>query len=138
MDSLPPVANLMPYLSFLKWSFQALCINEFRGENFNCDPNAPEGTGCEPTGEVILDRLTFGGSTTGNAIMGLCLVLTGLFLVAFLLLYRGGLVFAPLGHVGSRYLLDEKAKAIEQAKNESIDDIELQYDYSGNDDIVEE
>ena len=37
LSSLPIVANLIPYVSFLRWGFAALCTNEFTGETFTCD-----------------------------------------------------------------------------------------------------
>lgn len=40
IESLPIVANWIPYFSFVRWSYQALAINEFRGETFTCGGGA--------------------------------------------------------------------------------------------------
>ena len=37
LSSLPVVANLIPYVSFLRWGFAALCTNEFTNQTFTCD-----------------------------------------------------------------------------------------------------
>jgi len=52
LSSLPIVANLIPYVSFLRWGFQALCINEFTGATFVCDPGVPLYQ-CQTTGEQV-------------------------------------------------------------------------------------
>ena len=41
IQTLPVVAEWIPNISFIRWGFQALCINEFQGETFSCD-GAPE------------------------------------------------------------------------------------------------
>jgi ABC-type multidrug transport system permease subunit len=60
ITSLPPVLNLVPYVSSFKWGFEALCINEFKGETFLCDPDAPANQ-CQRTGEEVLKTLSFDG-----------------------------------------------------------------------------
>ena len=36
VETLPIVANWVPYLSIIKWTFEALSINELSGETFTC------------------------------------------------------------------------------------------------------
>ena len=37
LGSLPVVADWIPLFSFLRWTFQALVINEFKGQSFTCE-----------------------------------------------------------------------------------------------------
>lgn len=39
--------------------FQALVINEFRGERFDCDAQSAATVGCTTTGEQVIDQLSF-------------------------------------------------------------------------------
>ena len=37
IGSLPIVANWIPYFSMFRWTFEALCVNEYTGLTFTCD-----------------------------------------------------------------------------------------------------
>jgi hypothetical protein len=37
VNSLPQGAQWLPYISFIKWAFQALAQNQFQGMTFACD-----------------------------------------------------------------------------------------------------
>ena len=100
INSLPIVANWIPYLSFLKWTFQALCINEFSGATFDCTNGPP--LACERTGEMVLARLSFGGDSVEYACFGLGMVLLGFTFSAIYILERSKINYMPLGHVGSK------------------------------------
>lgn len=100
INTLPIVANWIPYLSFLKWTFEALCINEFKGATFDCT-NGPA-QACEKTGEVVLARLSFGNDTVEYACFGLGMVLLGFTFAAYHILDRSKVSYLPLGHVGRR------------------------------------
>ena len=55
IESLPVIANWIPYFSFIRWSYAALAINEFKGETFTCGGGA---TGaCLTTGMMALTLL---------------------------------------------------------------------------------
>jgi ABC-type multidrug transport system permease subunit len=99
LSSLPTVANLIPYLSFLRWGFEALCVNEFAGETFSCGNLLPEE--CQATGEQVLKRLKFSGTIRGN-IFGLGMVLIGFTFCAYVALYFSAITYMPLGHVGGK------------------------------------
>jgi len=101
VDSLPIVANWIPYMSFLKWTFEALCLNEFRGETFTCD-GGPEGA-CLRTGEQVLERLSFGDDTINQACFGLGMVLLGFTASAIFFLDRSKATYIKLGHIGSKH-----------------------------------
>lgn len=50
VGSLPIVANWIPYISILRWGFEALCINEYTGLKFNCQ-GAKSNASCITTGK---------------------------------------------------------------------------------------
>ena len=45
LETLPPVAEWMPYLSVIRWPFEALAINEFTGEVRPSRAGADPGSG---------------------------------------------------------------------------------------------
>jgi hypothetical protein len=99
ISTLPIVANWFPFVSFLKWTFEALCINEFKGATFACSGSV-EGQGCQPRGEDVLSQLGFGGKEVSDAVLGLSMLFIGFTLAAFLFLYYSQLKYIALGHSG--------------------------------------
>lgn len=97
-------------MSFLKWTFESLAINEFTGATFDCT-NGPANA-CEKTGEVVLSRLSFGGDTIEYACFGLGMLLLGFTFVALQILIRSKEEYMPLGHEGSSF---KKRSADEEA-----------------------
>ncbi len=108
ISSLPIVANWIPYVSFLKWTFEALCVNEFQGEKFNC-AQASQGA-CKTTGEQVLESLSFGGRSTSEAVFGLAMLLIGFTLAALGFLHNSRMTYIPLGHVGRNQKLTPLAE----------------------------
>jgi len=100
LDSLPAVAEFLPYISFLKWVFQSLAINEFTDVVFKCD--LTPATMCANTGAEVLNRLTF-TSTLGESVFGLAMVFCGFTALAFFLLDRNYTTYIELGYVGSKF-----------------------------------
>jgi ABC-type multidrug transport system permease subunit len=100
INTLPIVANWLPYVSFLKWTFEALCINEFKGATFDCSNGPP--LACEKTGEVVLARLSFGDDSVEYAVFGLGMVLLGFTFSAYMILVKSKISYMPLGHIGSK------------------------------------
>ena len=103
IDSLPIVANWIPYISFVKWAFQALCINEFSGALFTCD-DSPTGS-CEKTGDAVVQRLGFGQASAGEAVFGLGMIIAGFFALAYTTLHYSKIHYMPLGTQGAKYSL---------------------------------
>lgn len=99
LDSLPIVANWIPYLSFIRWAFEALCINEFTGLTFVCDG---EYGACFQTGEEVLVGLSFANKTVSDALFGLGMVLLGFMVSAYWFLFRSKATFLALGHIGRK------------------------------------
>ncbi len=118
LASLPPAANLIPFLSFLRWGFAALLTNEFTGATFDCDAGMlPEA--CERTGEQVLNRMKFNDYTTAESCFGLGMVLLGFTFSAYVFLVLGRLSYVSLGHVGRKQKsfvdVDEAAAIAAQA-----------------------
>ncbi len=101
LNSLDAGADLVPYISFIKWAFQAFCINEFKGAEFTCSGGATQQ--CLSTGEQVLKSLAFDGSSVSDAVLGLGMMFVGLMCLACWILYRNSPVFIGLGHVGTRF-----------------------------------
>jgi hypothetical protein len=80
---LPRQRQIVQYISYIKWAFQALCINEFSGATFECDGGLK---GCEPTGEVVLERLSFNDTTIGTCVWANVVIMMGAFALALLAL----------------------------------------------------
>ncbi len=99
LSSLPIVANWIPYFSLIRWAFEALCINEFKGETFSC--SGGNGEACESTGEEVLARLSFDGHETNYAVFGLGMLLISFLSCAYIFLFLSKSKFLPLGHIGS-------------------------------------
>ena len=100
IDSLPTGSEWVTYISLLKWAFQAFAVNEFKGEKFSCKASD---ISCQPTGDVVLDGLSFGNSTVGEAMLGLFVVFVGYNIVAYVLLRLSRTRYAEMGHVGKKY-----------------------------------
>jgi len=102
LNSLPVVANLLPYISFIRWTFEALCINEFQGEKFTCSGGSSS-RACIKTGEAFLDSLAYGNTSVGDAVLGTSMLLIGFLLIAVTVLHLSKQKYLPLGFVGKKY-----------------------------------
>ena len=100
LGSLPAAAEWLPYISFLKWVFESLVINEFTGVTFTCELADP--TACAATGEEVLKRLTF-TNTLGESVAGLFALMCAFMLLAFTILHYNYTTFIPMGFKGRRY-----------------------------------
>lgn len=100
IDSLPIVADWIPYISFIRWAFEAFCINQFQDETYSCDSN---NTGCVPDGETVLRNLSFDNESLSQATLGLGVMLLIFLFSALTFLEVFRMKFMPLGHVGYQY-----------------------------------
>lgn len=96
LDSLPVGSKWVSNLSFLRWCFEALLINEFKGLEFECGATGP----CVQTGEQVLASLSFGGRTLGDAFLGLEMLTIGIFALAVTGLHTSRVGYVKLGHTG--------------------------------------
>jgi len=99
IKSLPPVAEWIPYISLLRWTFQALCINEFKGLTFTCDGYDDES--CIKTGEQALVTLSFDGHSASWAVFGLAMLMLCYLVGTYFIIEFNQLKFLKLGHIGN-------------------------------------
>jgi len=102
VDEIPIVLNWFPYISPLRWAFEALCINEFQEMTFSCD-NTPADQ-CITTGEEALATISFDGHTTNYAVFGLGMLWIVYLVGTYLLLVMNEMHYLPLGHVGRTFI----------------------------------
>nr|ATB19620.1 putative ABCG7 [Juniperus phoenicea] len=62
-ENTPVVFRWIPRISLIRWAFQALCINEFSGLQFEKQHSIDL-----ETGEQVLERLSFSGNSMGNSL----------------------------------------------------------------------
>lgn len=60
------VLRWVSQLSFLRHTFAALTVNEFKGLQIPCPKGA---TGCLPNGDAVLSKLSLDGVTVGRAVL---------------------------------------------------------------------
>jgi hypothetical protein len=84
----------------MRWSFQALCINEFKGQTFSCTGGT--GGACLPDGDAVLQSLSFDKQTINEAVLGLGCMLMFFFFGAMFILQMNQISFLSLGHIGSK------------------------------------
>lgn len=101
LDSLNSGVDLVPYISFIKWAFQAMMINEFKGETFNCSGGST--SQCLKTGQEVLDSLSMGTHSLSYALFGLSMMFLGYLLIAVWILFRNKPTYLPLNSVGALY-----------------------------------
>lgn len=117
LSSLPIVANWVPYINYLKYTFEAFCVNEFKGETFTCNGS---GSGCLANGNEVLSSLSFGGQTSPNAsVFGLSMVFVALLVIVMCVLELSHITYMPLGYKGRNYRVNpENADA--KSSNEAV------------------
>ncbi|GMH26241.1 hypothetical protein Nepgr_028084 [Nepenthes gracilis] len=82
-DNTPIAFRWIPHVSLIRWAFQGLCINEFRGLHFD-HQNAFD----IETGEQALERLSFGESRINDTLMAQSRILLFWYWAAYLLLEK--------------------------------------------------
>mmetsp|Transcript_1801 Transcript_1801/g.3708 ORF Transcript_1801/g.3708 Transcript_1801/m.3708 type:complete len:150 (+) Transcript_1801:741-1190(+) len=104
VDSLRPGLALLPYASFMRWAFQALSINQFKGMEFDCSDASD--TACLATGEEVLAFSSFDTYTLAEVVLIQVCIMCGFLLLGVLILTQNRLSFMPLGFVGPSYSQD--------------------------------
>ncbi|CDP00743.1 unnamed protein product [Coffea canephora] len=82
-ENTPIVFRWIPRVSLIRWAFQGLCINEFRGLQF--DQQQPFDI---QSGEQALERFSFGGSTIKETVVAQSRILLFWYYTTYLLLER--------------------------------------------------
>jgi hypothetical protein len=122
IGSLPVVANLIPYIAYLRWTFEAFCVNEFIGETFTCKSTGA----CQATGDVVLEHLSFGGQSSPNyAVFALSMCFIAYFTLAYVTLEFSRETYMPLGFEGSKFkqYFAAPAPAAKEVDGKKYDDL---------------
>ncbi|CAM9721443.1 unnamed protein product [Ectocarpus fasciculatus] len=86
-DNVPRCLWWLKDASMIKQAFEALCVNELKGLEFECD-NKSRGP-CIKTGEQMLERVAFGKSTVEGATIGLSKILGSCWALTYFALVLG-------------------------------------------------
>ncbi|MCO5553686.1 hypothetical protein L7F22_007212 [Adiantum nelumboides] len=90
-ENTPPIFRWIPRVSLIRWAFQALCLNEFRGLKFEHQNSYDV-----QTGEQALERMSFGKSTIKEAIIQEGRILLFFYWMSYVLLKRNKPKFQKL------------------------------------------
>nr|GEW17230.1 ABC transporter G family member 7 isoform X2 [Tanacetum cinerariifolium] len=90
-DNTPIIFRWIPRVSLIRWAFQGLCINEFKGLEFDHQHSFDV-----QSGEQALERLSFGGSTISETMMAQSRILTFWYFMTYLLLEKNKPKYQPL------------------------------------------
>ncbi|XP_012075672.1 ABC transporter G family member 7 [Jatropha curcas] len=82
-DNTPIIFRWIPRVSLIRWAFQGLCINEFRGLKFDHQHSFDI-----ETGEQALERLSFGGSHINETVIAQSRILLFWYYISYLLLEK--------------------------------------------------
>lgn len=82
-ENTPIIFRWIPRASLIRWAFQGLCINEFRGLQFDCQHSFDL-----QSGEQQLERLSFGGSDINGTLLAQSRILLFWYCTTYLLLEK--------------------------------------------------
>jgi ATP-binding cassette subfamily G (WHITE) protein 2 len=82
-QSLPAGARWVASISPIKWTVNALALNEFTGANFAC---TEPGQRCLATGEEVLSLYSWDDTTIGHSMLSIVLIMCGLLTLGYLVL----------------------------------------------------
>ncbi|KAJ9563597.1 hypothetical protein OSB04_008757 [Centaurea solstitialis] len=82
-DNTPIIFRWIPRASLIRWAFQGLCINEFKGLEFDHQNSFDI-----QSGEQALERLSFGGSNISETVMAQSRILLFWYYATYLLLEK--------------------------------------------------
>ncbi|ONI31623.1 hypothetical protein PRUPE_1G322600 [Prunus persica] len=82
-ENTPIIFRWIPHISLIRWAFQGLCINEFRGLQFDHQHSYDI-----QNGEQALERISFGGSHIRDTMIAQSRILLFLYCTTYLLLQK--------------------------------------------------
>ncbi|KAG7012980.1 ABC transporter G family member 7, partial [Cucurbita argyrosperma subsp. argyrosperma] len=82
-DNTPIIFRWIPNVSLIRWAFQGLCINEFKGLQFDCQNSFDI-----QTGEQALERLSFGQRRIRDTLIAQSRILLFWYYTTYLLLEK--------------------------------------------------
>ncbi|KAJ3694396.1 hypothetical protein LUZ60_009876 [Juncus effusus] len=90
-ENTPVIFRWIPRVSLIRWAFQGLCINEFKGLKFEQQHSYDL-----QTGEQVLERLSFGGSKIKDTIVAQGRILMFWYWTTYILLKKNKPKYQPL------------------------------------------
>ncbi|XP_076927224.1 ABC transporter G family member 7-like isoform X2 [Bidens hawaiensis] len=90
-DNTPIIFRWITRVSLIRWAFQGLCINEFKGLQFEHQNSFDI-----QSGEQALERLSFGGSTISETVMAQSRILLFWYCTTYFLLEKNKPKYQPL------------------------------------------
>lgn len=85
VDSIPVYWTPFKYLSFVRYTFEALVVNEFQGLEFDCDDDDYGGEGgCYETGDAVIGSLGFRDVSKYENIYILAGMICGFMIICYL------------------------------------------------------
>ena len=105
IDSLPVVANWVPYISFIRWSFQAFVTNEFEDSSISCTAKDISEGQCITDGNQVIRNYFGANHSISYPLMGQFILILVFLTIAYLFLISSRIRYIRLGHVGSKVKL---------------------------------
>ena len=94
--NIPDWCRWVSHISFVRWSFAALAINEFRGLAIDCPPRSAVTADCARSGDQVLSRLSLEHLSLTHALLGQSALIVALNVLAFLGLHANQPSFQPI------------------------------------------
>ncbi|XP_050221794.1 ABC transporter G family member 7 [Mercurialis annua] len=129
-DNTPIIFRWIPNVSLIRWAFQGLCINEFRGLKFDHQNSFDI-----ETGEQALERLSFGGSQISDTVAAQSRILVFWYCTTYLLLEKNKPKYQrleplPLEQIQPQSQLELEPLDPDQVKQLELDPYPLKQDTS--------
>jgi hypothetical protein len=94
------VAKWVPYISFIRWSFQSLATNEFQGSSIKCSASDVEGGQCITEGDQVLRNYFKANHSIAYPLLGQFILMLSFLSLAYLLLVCSRVRYISVGHIG--------------------------------------
>jgi hypothetical protein len=117
LQSLPIVADWIPYACFIRWSFEAFMINEFHDAHMTCTQEDIEVGSCITDGGDVLSDSSFGASSVWVPIIYQVILTIAQLVLGYIFLISTRVTYIGIGHKGRLVATAEKNLAVPQEKN---------------------
>uniref|UniRef100_A0A383W6T5 ABC transporter domain-containing protein n=1 Tax=Tetradesmus obliquus TaxID=3088 RepID=A0A383W6T5_TETOB len=119
-ENIPSALRWLPRCSLIKHSFEALCINEFQGAEFELD----EGGRGMKTGEDVLSWLSFGHTSIRKTLGSEARILGFYYWLTYCILRAGKPKFQPVEAAAAAAALPEPAAAAAPAAAAVVEEVQ--------------
>ncbi|XP_023541127.1 ABC transporter G family member 7 [Cucurbita pepo subsp. pepo] len=119
-DSTPIIFRWIPNVSLIRWAFQGLCINEFKGLQFDCQHSIDI-----QTGEQALERLSFGQRRIRDTLIAQSRILLFWYYTTYLLLEKNKPKYQQLEPLPLGENQDQRDRQIESFNDDNMEKPQL-------------